>query len=178
MGSRWWDMSHLHSLYRVSVLVHVLAAIVWVGGIGFFSFVLVPWIRSDDAPARRRALHELALRFRPIGWTCFAILLVTGTFNLWVRGVRIESFTRAEWLGSPLGQAVVAKLGLFAAVVALSGLHDFVVGPRVASAMRVGAPPAQVAAARRRASWMGRINGALAIALVAAAVSIVRGCAV
>ena len=42
-----------------------------------------------------------------------------------MRGVRASDFLNPEWLSSPFGSTVVAKLALFATVLSISGLHDF-----------------------------------------------------
>ena len=103
------------------------------------------------------------------------ILLITGSFNLWVRGVRLSSFGDANWLASPFGHSVVLKLGLFIAVLVLSAVHDFVLGPRATAALREGPASPRAQALRRQASLMGRANAILALLIVAVAVTLVRG---
>ncbi len=99
---------------------------------------------------------------------------------LYLRGVRFSDFAIAGWRASPFGQTVMMKLGVFTAVLATSIAHDFVVGPRAARALasssEAGAPALAAATRlRRQASWLGRINAVLALALVALAVMLVRG---
>lgn len=163
----------MHLLYLLSVWLHILAATVWVGGMLFLVLVVVPWLRRGGRSQAGAFLRETGERFRNVGWACFAIVLVTGTFNLWVRGVRPEDFVRAEWLASPFGKTVVAKLSLFALVLVISAVHDFVVGPRATRALAEGSPSRE--RERRRASLLGRLNVVLALLLVAAGVVLVRG---
>jgi putative copper export protein len=165
----------MHALYLLSVWVHILAASVWIGGMLFLVLVVVPWLRRGGRKEAAVFLRETGERFRNVGWTCFGLLLVTGTFNLWMRGVRLGDFTRAEWLSSPFGKTVLVKLSAFMLVVTVSAIHDFVVGPRATRA--IAAAPGSVASrlARRQASRLGRINVALALVLVAAGVMLVRG---
>jgi putative copper export protein len=162
----------MHALYIVSVWLHILAATVWIGGMFFVVLVVVPWLRRGDGNAGK-FLRETGERFRSVGWTCFAILLVTGTFNLWIRGVRFGNFVRREWLATSFGHAIVIKLSLFVGVLVVSVIHDFFVGPRAAIAIAANDPSA--AKLRRQASLLGRVNALLALAIVAAAVIIVRG---
>jgi copper resistance protein D len=103
------------------------------------------------------------------------VLAVTGTFNLWFRGVRLGDFGRSEWLESPFGQAVVWKLGSFLAVVMLSAIHDFFVGPQAARLLTADPQSADALRLRRYASMLGRTNVLLALVLVALAVVMVRG---
>ena len=165
-------------LYLVSVWTHVLAATIWVGGLFFVVLVVVPWLRGEDAARRLHAgnfLSETGERFRAVGWICFAVLLVTGTFNLWVRGVRAGQLVDPDWWRSGLGSAVGLKLVAFAAVLAVSLVHDFRVGPRAAEALRNDPDAAGTRKLRRAASRLGRLNGLLALLLVALGVVIVRG---
>lgn len=166
----------MHTLYLLSVWIHVLAAMAWMGGMFFLVLVVVPWLRSGNGEGAGVFLRETGERFRAVGWVCFALLTVTGTYNLWFRGVRFGSFVDAQWLASDFGQAVLWKLGLFAVVLAVSGYHDFFIGPRAARAIERSAGSAQTQALRRRASLLGRANALLALFIAAVAIMLVRGC--
>lgn len=165
----------MHGLYLTSVWVHILAATIWIGGMGFLVLVVVPWMRRGNRAAGAAILAETGARFRAVGWACFGVLLLTGTVNLWALGVRLEDFRSAAWRQSPFGSAVLWKLGVFTAVLLLSAVHDFHVGPAATAALQVDPDSPGSERLRRRASWMGRINAVLALVLVALAVVIVRG---
>jgi len=163
------------ALYLLSVWIHILAAMAWIGGMFFLVLVVVPWLRAGDRAIAGAFLRETGERFRSVGWTCFAILAVTGTFNLYARGVRLGDLVRPEWLASPFGRSVLSKLGLFALVLAVSAVHDFSVGPRASVAIQRDPASPEAERLRRQASLMGRGNALLALALVAVAVTLVRG---
>jgi putative copper export protein len=169
------DPIAMHALYLLSVYLHVLCAIVWIGGIAFLVLVVVPWLRAGGRETASTFLRETGLRFRSIGWACFAVLALTGTFNLWMRNVRFSSFADPEWLASSFGKTIVTKLSVFAAVLATSFVHDFIVGPRAMRAVRADPGSAEAARLRRQASMLGRLNAVFALVLVAVAVMIVRG---
>lgn len=117
--------------------LHVLAALVWIGGMLFVALVLVPVIRAQADPAlRARLFHQVGVRFRAVGWAALGVLLATGLANLWMRPYLL-TLTRFQW-----------KLGLVVLVLALSALHDFVIGPRVVADPRL----------RPWASWLARAN--------------------
>lgn len=61
----------------VRLFLHVLAAAVWVGG-QLTLAGLVPVLRPFGPDATRAA----ARRFNLVGWSAFAVLVVTGTWNL------------------------------------------------------------------------------------------------
>ena len=165
----------MHALYLLSVWVHILAAIVWLGGMLFLVLVVVPWLRKGARADAALLLRETGRRFRNVSWTCFVLLVITGAFNLWVRGVRLSNFVRPEWLKSPFGKLILVKLGLFGLMLIVSGFHDLVVGPRATTAIAADARSTQAQIERRRASLLGRLNVALALILVAVGVMLVRG---
>jgi copper resistance protein D len=162
-------------LYLLSVWLHILAAVTWIGGIAFLVLVVVPWLRRGDRARGAALLRETGARFRDVGWGCFAVLLLTGSFNLWMRGVRPGDLVSAGWLASPFGRAVAWKLGLFAAVLVVSAVHDFWLGPRAAIAVERDPASAAAESLRRRASLLGRANALLGISLVGLGVILVRG---
>lgn len=165
----------MHALYLLSVWLHILAAIVWIGGMAFLVLVVVPYLRKGDRAKAAALMRDTGSRFRDIGWICFAIVLVTGTFNLWMRGVRVSSFADPAWLRSQLGHAVSLKLAVFTVVLVMSAVHDFVIGPRATRAIVADPRSKEAESLRRAASMMGRANVVFALILVALGVLIVRG---
>ncbi len=165
----------MRTLYLLSVWIHILAAAVWFGGMAFLVLVVVPWLKRSGAAGAGALLRDTGQRFRTVGWVCFALFLATGSFNLWVRGVRLADFTRPEWLASPFGGLVLSKLALFALTVLLSVIHDFRLGPRAARAIASDPSSAESRRLRRAASWLGRGNFLLAMLLIGVGVMIVRG---
>ncbi|MEZ4362395.1 MAG: CopD family protein [Kofleriaceae bacterium] len=164
----------MHLLYLLSVGIHILAATAWIGGMLFLVLVVVPWLRGGRVEAAT-FLRETGERFRAVGWTCFAVLALTGAFNLWARGVRVPDLARTAWLTSPFGKLVLLKLGVFVLVLVVSAVHDFIVGPRATQAIAVDPQSPAAQRERRRASVLGRVNVLLALLLVAVGVMLVRG---
>jgi copper resistance protein D len=113
----------------VLVAVHLLAATVWVGGTVALVFVGVPAVRTLEGEARARAMRGLGERWRPIGYGALGIAIVTG----------IPLVTR-DWNddGSAFHWVAVVKAILVALLLAVSYLHNFVLGPRVARELREG----------------------------------------
>lgn len=145
----------MRGLYLTSVWLHVLAAMTWMGGMVVFVTAVMPYFRRRPDAEKAAFLDWFGRRFRVVSWTSFAILAVTGTFNLWARGVRLADFVRPEWHQTPFGQMVMVKLTLVAAAVALTFLHERKAGS---------------ASAR----WMGRSLLLVGFGIVAAAVMLVR----
>ena len=166
-----------HVIYLLSVWLHILSATIWIGGMFFLVLVVVPWLRRGNREHAGKLLRETGNRFRSVEWICFSLLLLTGSYNLWVRGVRLGSFVDPQWLRSPFGKAVLLKLLLFLVVLVVSFVHDFVVGPRATVAIETAPDSVAAQSLRKRASLLGRLNALLALCLLGVAVALVRGCA-
>lgn len=161
---------------HVSVFLHVLSAVVWIGGLLFLALAAIPVARRLPEPLRAEVVAALGHRFRPVAWICVALLVATGTANLAYRGVTWESVLTGRLWESPFGRVLAWKLIMVAAMVALSAWHDFVLGPASTELVRSANPDEQRRAAlRRRAAWVGRVNALLALGILATAVMLVRG---
>jgi putative copper export protein len=112
----------------VIVTVHLLAAGVWFGGSTALVFVGVPAIRTLEGEPRGRAMKALGLRWRPIGYGALLVAALTG----------IELAIR-DWEHTAAFEIVLGvKAFVFAALVAVSYVHNFVLGPRLQAEIRDG----------------------------------------
>lgn len=112
----------------IFVTVHLLAAGIWFGGSTALVFVGVPAIRTLEGEPRGRAMRELGLRWRPIGYGALLVAALTGVF-LAVR----------DWQSTTSFKVVLAaKAAVFVALLVASYLHNFVYGPRVQAEVRAG----------------------------------------
>ncbi|GBD29069.1 Copper transport protein YcnJ [bacterium HR32] len=163
-------------MYHLSVFLHILAAVVWVGGMLFLALVAIPVLRTLPDRPRAELVAQLGERFRPVAWTCIVLLVVTGILNLAFRGVTWESVATGRLWQSPFGQVLAWKLGFVLVLLLLSALHDFSLGPRSTRLARSSDPDGQLALTlRRRAAWIGRLSALLALVVLALAVMLVRG---
>jgi len=164
----------MSTTYYTAVTLHVFAAIVWLGGMFFLALVGAPVLRRIESPALRQELFtKLGVQARRIGWWAIAVLVVTGTIVLHERGLlRWDVLGRGAFWGTPLGSALAWKLGSVVAMLAVSGIHDFVVGP---AAGRVVAGTPDALALRRRAALLARGSAFIGIIIVIAAVRLARG---
>lgn len=152
------------------VWLHLLAAVVWIGGMAFLSFVLVPLLQHEPFAAQRGALIRAAgRRFRAVVWSAAGVLLATGPLLMAARG----------WsLGDPGGWPAVltVKLMLVAILLALTVAHDLVVGPRVGRILLM--PEGSRTDRERRlvagSAWLPRASLLVALAVLLAAVTLVR----
>ena len=167
-------------MYQLSILIHLLAATVWVGGMLFLALVAVPATRGLPPAERGALIGALGRRFRVVGWACVALLIVAGAVNTAYRGVTWETVASGRLLEGEFGRLLALKLTVVVAMVAVTTYHDFVVGPASLRLLerhagRDPAATAEVARLRRRASWLARLGTLLALLILALAVALVRG---
>ncbi len=112
----------------VLVTVHLLAAGIWFGGSTALVFVGVPAIRTLEGEPRGRAMKELGLRWRPVGYGALIVAALTGVV-----------LASRDWQHSTAFQVVLwTKVALFACLLVVSYLHNFVLGPRLQAEIRDG----------------------------------------
>ena len=153
----------------LNVWLHILAAVIWIGGMLFLSLVAVPVLRQFETPLVRRDLFRaMARRFRRLVWICIAVLIPTGIVNVLYYGNTVA--------GAPYMTVLHIKLGLVAFLILMGLLHDFVVGPRAGRAMsRDGLPPTGADLLMvSLAPWIGRFNLLLGIVILMLAAALTR----
>lgn len=162
------------TVYFFNVTIHVLAAIIWLGGMFFFALVGAPVLRGVTPPELRAALfRQLGEQFRTVGWIAIVVLIITGVLNLQLRGL----FTSAA-MGSPgfwssqYGHTLGLKLAAVAAMIVIQSVHDFHFGPAASRAL----PGSEEALRLRRiAATLARVSAMIALVLLYAAVRLARG---
>jgi len=128
--------------------LHLLAAVVWAGGMISFTLVIMPALRQGLSPPQRQEwIRIIGRRYRVVGWTSIVILLITGSLMAWSQGV--------EW-DSGFGRVLSLKLALVGVMLVLTSLHDFVLGPRAARTENL----------RGVVLWLARVNLLVVIAII------------
>jgi putative copper export protein len=118
-------MTRLHSL---SLLLHLIALAMWLGGIAFFLIVFGPAVHDLKAGLGLKLLNRGRMTFELLSWTAIGLLLLTGILNL---------ILRSQTTGAHLGQYYLTilslKLLLFVAMLVHHALQVFKYGPKIAS---------------------------------------------
>jgi putative copper export protein len=118
-------------MLAVLVTIHLLAAAVWVGGSTALVFVGVPAVQTLEGESRGRAMKELGLRWRPLGYGALLVAILTGVV-----------LAARDWEHRPAFQVVLwVKVVLVIGLVIASYMHNFVLGPRLQAEIREGREP-------------------------------------
>lgn len=166
----------MHPLYILSVWLHIIAAAIWVGGMLFLVLIVLPVVRRPEyRPVAGRLIHWVGVRYKNAGWTCFGLLGLTGILNLLGRGATLDQLIDPFFWQTAFGRTLAIKLLLVAAVLLLSAIHDFRVGPRATAAMEAQPGSPEALRLRRQATAIGRANLALSLVILLLAVALVRG---
>jgi uncharacterized membrane protein len=90
-------------IYTLSKLLHLSAAIVWLGGMTFMLMALRPVAGAQLQPPQRAPLLAMVMgRFFPLVWLSIAVLLLTGVGMLMSVGMK----------AAPLGWHVMLGIGV------------------------------------------------------------------
>jgi copper resistance protein D len=166
----------MHTLYIISVFIHILSAIVWVGGMFFLILVLIPVLREPEHKGIfSRLFSQIGTRFRTVGWVSLFLLIVTGTLNLAFRGYGISDLISGRIFEGRFGRILLEKLVIVALILLISVVHDFWIGPRASDLIRQDPQSPASRKFRGAAVMLGRINFILAVLVVLLAVMLVRG---
>jgi putative copper export protein len=154
----------VNSFYYVSVWLHIIAGAFWIGGMLFLPLVLLPGIKNH--PDRKNLLMATGLKFRFYGYIMLSVLLLTGIFNIYFRGIpfSFKFFTKSHW-----GTLVSLKIVLFISMLMISLFHDQFVGRKAVD---------QIGNSRQIkliASWSGRILLLISLAMAYIGVLLSRG---
>jgi len=166
------------ALYYLNVWIHITAAAIWTGGLIYTAAVVVPFALSHEAEERQRILRGTARRFRRIGWTAFAVLLVTGIGNLTLRisPIRLSQIFNGDVFDPAKVERLIAiwlpwKLMLVVLMGLLMAYHD--VTSMRAAKQHEGSPDR--APGHRAGSMAAAIATLIAIVILYVSVRLVRG---
>lgn len=147
---------------RLAILyLHVLGAVVWVGGLAYQSHALLPAARRDAVGA----FAEAARRARPVTWTAIAVVVLTGFYNI----TQLGNLQRVMETGA--GLMLAGKFILVILAVALTSQRDFAQITLLSAALNSGADTGRVLRAIAR---LDRIVLVLTLAIIYLGLAISR----
>ncbi len=142
--------------------VHVLAVVLWVGGMAFAHFFLRPSLQVLEPPQRVKLMHAVLGRFFGAVLWAAALILASG---LWIIGrVAKQAVQSGGSFAMPLDWTVMTVVGVL--MIAIFGHIRFVLYRRLDRAVQAGDMPAGGVALAAIRQWVG-VNLALGVALIA-----------
>ncbi len=132
-------------VHLASDVLHLLAAAVWTGALLAFCALLLQ--AGGAAGEGLEALHGALKGFSGMGSAVVAVILATGLVNGWFL---VGPARLAELAVTAYGLLLLAKVGLFAAMLGLAAVNRFRLTPRLEAALGQPACAAEALAALRR----------------------------
>jgi uncharacterized membrane protein len=146
----------MRAVYLAAVWLHILGAMVWIGGMVVVAAAVLPQVRRLDEPHRSDFRWSFFGRFRRVMWPAFVVVGATGAVILGLRGVTWADLTNAAWYASPFGHVISLKVGCYLVAATVTLVHE------------------QVRSAES-ARWLGRLSLGIGLLMVLLAVMLVRG---
>lgn len=109
--------------------LHLLAAVVWLGGLLFESHVLFPLLARQGA---MQSVASAVSRFRRVTWTAIALMVLTGLYNLTLLP------PIAQLVEHGVLKLLALKLSLVVIVLMLSAHRDFGLASRLLREVAAG----------------------------------------
>ena len=148
-------------LYDILKTIHVLAILVWVGGMVFTHFFLRPAVADMPPEQRLPLMHRVLGRFFKAVLAAVVLVLATG---LWMIGrVAKETVQAGASFSMPLDWTVMSAVGIL--MMALFGHIRFALYPRLGRALAAGDLTAGASALAGVRRWVG-VNLSLGLAIV------------
>jgi putative copper resistance protein D len=113
-------------VHVLSDAAHLLAAGAWLGGLIPLAYILASHLDTSHDLA---AIHRILMRFSGMGYVAVATLIGTGLINSWFLVGSVFNL-----LATPYGQMLLAKLVLFAGMLALAVANRLWLVPAISRA--------------------------------------------
>ncbi len=157
--------------------IHVIAAVVWVGGNLILAMVIVPHFRQSLPPVERiKLLMQIGKRFEPVVWGCIGVLFFTGIVNIFFS----VDITSPSPISDAFMRTLLIKIGLFFVLIILTVLHSMIFAPRLAAAIEDLDPtleelPPEIKPLRSQMSIVSSLMGVVSLLILLAAVALRMG---
>jgi uncharacterized membrane protein len=155
---------------HVILWLHILAVVVWMGGLVFQWLVVWPILsRATTGPERLRLGLVLEARFRAVMWPVVGLVLFTGLYN--VMRVLYATSLAGGRLPLTFARLLGVKLLLVALMIAIQAMLQWVIHPRRVAQFRavLADPDVMSTAPLTLECWSRRLH-LLTVALAAGAV--------
>ncbi|MEN4011848.1 MAG: DUF4149 domain-containing protein [Bellilinea sp.] len=140
--------------------LHMLATVLWLGGLATLAFLVIPAARRSLAAADYSSLvDKLTSRLQQIGWFCLMVLIATGMFQMSAH----PSYEGFLTIGNAWSLAILSKHLVIGGMIAISVYTTWGLTPelrRLAMLRAAGKPVDETAqqAFLRKEQYLLRIN--------------------
>lgn len=160
--------------YSISLMIHLIAVSLWLGGIVFFLVVVGPAVHELEPRVAIKTMNQGRIGLELISWVAIGLLLITGIFNV---AARVHA---AAALSDSYGILLGIKMFLFGAMTVHHCLQVFKYSPQIAALTTALPPraiswPEELLSQWRRWFLLLKLNAALGPIAVLFGLALVRG---
>ena len=160
-------------LLALSYWLHLIATIIWIGGLAMLALVTLPGARKviGSGPQLGALMLEWQRRFNPLAWLSLAALTVTGLIQMSAN----KNYDGFLAITNSWATAILLKHIAIAGMVVIGGIMQWGLTPAIARLALLesrGKPAPELDSLRRREILLTQINlacGLLVLALTAVA---------
>lgn len=146
-------------LHLIGDIAHSLAAAGWIGALVAFCVLLAAPIRPDT---HQKALCGSLMQFSAVGTALVAVIIASGLIN----SAFLVGWNPAHIVATRYGQVLIAKLLLFALMLALAAANRFRHTPALTQALERGGDPLAALSQLRQSVTAETVTAAGVLALV------------
>jgi uncharacterized membrane protein len=106
---------------------HLVATVVWIGGIIFILFFAMPSARQILGAESAKLMGDISRRFTPVANLSIIFLVFTGAVMAWLN----EEYSGITFLGKDWTSALMLKLLLVFAMIVIHFYRGLVLGPKI-----------------------------------------------
>ncbi len=113
--------------------IHNLVAAIWIGGIIFFAFALLPSLNSLESGIKEKLTLAIIPKFSIMFVISIGIIIISGPTLLWFLEDDVSLITDSIY-----GKFIFAKIALAVGMIAVGGYHQFKIQKEGESGLRSG----------------------------------------
>ncbi|MEE9594094.1 MAG: DUF4149 domain-containing protein [Candidatus Hydrothermarchaeales archaeon] len=136
--------------------VHILAAVLWLGGGAFFTFLVVPNLTGLQPPDAGKVSGAISKKFTPLVLLSAAVLAITGILRMYLTGS-----LNPGYLFSTSGVTLLLKLLVYVVILVVAHLIT-----TTAKTLEEGSSPEVAMAAQKRIALLSKTNIALMVIVI------------
>ena len=118
------------SVYRVAVVLHLLAVVLWFGHMFFWTFVSALALKRIVPAETAATLRRWSFSMGGLGWPALAVLIVTGYIQLAYRGIDLSMLLSGRAFAAPGGWILGVKLALVGWMIVYQAVFGHRPAPR------------------------------------------------
>jgi len=114
--------------------LHLIAVVLWIGGLGFNLMLLMPNLKRVDLTNRSKLVSQVMPHFLRLVWITIAIIVATGLYRV----AFVNNMTElSDFTGTSYGLSLIAKMSIVVAMIILAAIITLRLAPKIVSHLSI-----------------------------------------